>query len=100
MKTGQSWDPVSFHHSYSLKIFEDATDELKMDFNGVNDTKIIISSSKLTPGTLHELQIFSVDMTGRQSPPLSKLFETRKDTNSVEIRFFKFDNFFRIATTN
>ena len=71
-----------------------------MDFNEVNDTKIIISSSKLAPGTLHELQIFSVDMTGRQSPPLSKLFETRKDTNSVEIRFFKFDNFFRIATTN
>ena len=59
-----------------------------MDFAEVNDTKIIINSSKLAPGALHELKIFSVDMTGRQSPPLSKLFETRKDMNSVENRFF------------
>lgn len=96
-KTVESWDPVSFHHSYNLKIFEDGTDELKMDFAEVNDTKIIINSSKLAPGVLHELKIFSVDMTGRQSPPLSKLFETRKDTNSVENRFFIIS---RIATTN
>ena len=96
-KTVKSWDPVSFHHSYDLKIFEDGTDELKMDFAEVNDTKIIINSSKLAPGVLHELKIFSVDMTGRQSPPLSKLFETRKDTNSVENRFFIIS---RIATTN
>lgn len=96
-KTVQSWDPVSFHHSYNLKIFEDSSDELRLDFNEVNDTKIIINSSKLAPGTLHELKIFSVDMTGRQSPPLSKLFETRKDTNSVENRFFIIS---RIATTN
>ena len=96
-KTVNSWDPVSFHHSYNLKIFEDGTDELKMDFAEVNDTKIIINSSKLAPGVLHELKIFSVDMTGRQSPPLSKLFETRKDTNSVENRFFIIS---RIATTN